>query len=273
MATPLHCVYVDLDGTLLGRDGSLLHDGDGAFSLLGVRALEACARAGAEVVLFSGRRRANVENPSRLIGQRSYIYEAGAVLVLDGEPEYLTGGLVPVDGRTIHDQIADSGAPALLLDAFKRRLEYHTPWHTARQFSHLFRGEVDLGAVEALLREHGHQRLRLVDNGLTRRRSPTLEVDTIHTYHLIPRAAGKANAVAAHMRRRGFDRSECIAIGDSRGDLEVAGTVGRFFLVANAIHRDPDIMMAAGSSGGVTVTEEPMSGGFYEAVVRSLAEG
>ena len=53
----LRAVYVDLDDTLLGRGGSLLHDGDGAFSLLGVRALEACGRAGAEVVLVSGRRR------------------------------------------------------------------------------------------------------------------------------------------------------------------------------------------------------------------------
>ena len=269
----IRCVYTDLDGTMLGRDASLLRDADGQFSLRAVRALEACHRADVEVVIKSGRRQAQVYEDARLIGQPAYIYEMGCGLVDRDEEMFLTGDLKPRPDRSVHDQIADSGAPALLLDAFKRRLEYHTPWHTARQFSHLFRGEVDLGAVEALLREHGHERLRLVDNGLTRRRSPTLEVDTIHTYHLIPRAAGKANAVAAHMRRRGFDRLECIAIGDSRGDLEVAGTVGRFFLVANAIHRDPDIMMAAGSSGGVTVTEEPMSGGFYEAVVRSLAEG
>ena len=48
---PLRCVYLDLDGTLLGARRSLLHDADGAFSLLGARALEACARAGVEVVL------------------------------------------------------------------------------------------------------------------------------------------------------------------------------------------------------------------------------
>jgi len=41
----MRCLYVDLDGTLLGRGASLLHDGDGDFTLLGVRALEACARA------------------------------------------------------------------------------------------------------------------------------------------------------------------------------------------------------------------------------------
>src|SRR5689334_19511690 len=40
----MKCVYVDLDGTLLGAEASFLRDGDGNFSLLGARALEACAR-------------------------------------------------------------------------------------------------------------------------------------------------------------------------------------------------------------------------------------
>jgi hydroxymethylpyrimidine pyrophosphatase-like HAD family hydrolase len=47
-------VYTDLDGTLLGRGASLFRDADGNFSLLAARALEACHRAGVEVVLKSG---------------------------------------------------------------------------------------------------------------------------------------------------------------------------------------------------------------------------
>ena len=52
----MRCLYVDLDGTLLGPGASLLRDREGSFTLRGVRALEACARAGVEVVPFSGRR-------------------------------------------------------------------------------------------------------------------------------------------------------------------------------------------------------------------------
>ena len=33
----MRCVYVDLDGTLLGAHASFLHDADGNFSLLGAR--------------------------------------------------------------------------------------------------------------------------------------------------------------------------------------------------------------------------------------------
>src|SRR5919108_74593 len=158
-------------------------------------------------------------------------------------------------GPTVYEQVEQSGAPALLLETYPGRLEYHSPWHVDRLFSHLFRGNVDLPEVDVLFREHGHSDLRLVDNGITERRSPTLEVGTIHTYHLIPKAAGKANAVAAHMRRRGLAPEECIAIGDSRGDLEVAGVVGRFYLVANALERDPEIASGLDASK-VTVTEE-----------------
>ena len=65
----VRCLYVDLDGTLLGRGASLLHDGEGAVSIDGVRAMQACLRADVEVVLMSGRRRAQVHEDARLLGQ------------------------------------------------------------------------------------------------------------------------------------------------------------------------------------------------------------
>jgi phosphoglycolate phosphatase len=268
----LRCVYTDLDGTMLGKGASLLRDAEGNFSSLAIRALEACHRAGVEVVIKSGRRKAQVYEDARLIGQQSYIYEMGCGLV-DGPDElFLTGELQPREGASVHEQIERSGAPRLLLETYPGRIEQHTPWHTDRLFSHLFRGNVDLDEVHALFERHGHGDLRLVDNGITGRRSETLTPEILHTYHLIPRVAGKANAVATHMRRRGLTPDETIAIGDSRGDLEVAPVVGRFYLVANALAKDPDVRSAIPAGATVTVTEEPMTEGFYEAVVRSLAE-
>jgi HAD superfamily hydrolase (TIGR01484 family) len=268
----LRCVYTDLDGTMLGKGASILRDAEGSFSTLAIRALEACHRADVEVVIKSGRRKAQVYEDARLIGQPAYIYEMGCGLVDGPEEVFLTGDLRPSEGASVYEQIERSGAPRLLLDTYPGRIEYHTPWQTDRQFSHLFRGNVDLGEVHALFEEHGNGDLRLVDNGITERRSETLVPDVLHTYHLIPRAAGKDKAVAAHMRRRGFDEEETIAIGDSRGDLEVASVVGRFYLVANAFEKDPAIGEAIPAEANVAVTEEPMSGGFYEAIVRALTE-
>jgi HAD superfamily hydrolase (TIGR01484 family) len=264
----LRCVYTDLDGTMLGRGASLLRDAEGNFSTLAIRALEACHRAGVEVVIHSGRRKAQVYEDARLIGQPSYIYEMGSGFVDGDEEVFLTGAFAPGE-ETVHDQIERIGAPRLLMDTYPRRIEPHAPWHTDRLFTHLFRGDVPMGAVERLFDER-RMDVRLVDNGITLRRSPELEVDQVHTYHLIAKAAGKGRAVAAHMRRRGLSPDEVIGIGDARGDLEVADVVGRFFLVSNALDQDPEL--AAAGRANVTVTEERMTAGFYEAIVRTLAE-
>ena len=256
----LRCVYTDLDGTLLGRGASLFRDAEGNFTLLPARALEACHRAGVEVVLKSGRRKLQVMEDARLIGQSAYIYEVGCGLHVDGEDSYL-GELRPRDGKSVWQQIEESGAPQMLLERYAGRLEPHAPWHLDRQFSHLLRGLVDLDEANALLPDN----LRLLDNGEISPKETLLGLEgRPHAYHLIPAGASKAAAVETHMRARGYARDEVIGVGDSREDLDVAAVVGRFYLVANANMESP--------GGNVEVTEAAMGEGFYEAVVRSLAE-
>ena len=63
----------------------------------------------------------------------------------------------------------------------------------------------------------------------------------VHAYHLIPAGASKARAVARHMQARGYPRADCIAVGDSREDMDAASVVGAFWLVANALERDPTL--------------------------------
>jgi len=264
--------YVDLDGTLLGRGASLLHDGEGSVTLLGARAIEACLRADIEVVLMSGRGRASVAEAARLLGQTAYIYEAGCVLSLDGEEHWLTGEFVPGEA-TVYEQIAASGAPALLLDSYPGRLEYHEPWSAQREVSHLFRGFLDAAEADALLAAHGHGNLRLVDNGAVSRRSPALaELPQVRGYHLIPAGASKAAAVALHMRARGLEPRATLAIGDSREDLAVAEHVGTFWLVANALAFDPALGELIARARNVRVADAAHGGGVYEAVMTTLAE-
>ena len=266
------CLYLDLDGTLLGRGASLMHDGEGGISIDGVRAVQACLRAGVEVVIMSGRRRIQVAEDARLLGQSSFIYEAGACLVLDGEEHWLTGALRPGE-VTISEQIDRSGAPAMLLERFQGRLEYHEPWHLEREVSHLFRGLVDAEEVDSLLAQEGHGDLRLVDNGVVSRRSAALaELPHVRCYHLVPAGASKAAAVALHMRARGCSREEAFAIGDSREDLACAEHVGAMWLVANAVERDPSIRQAIAGHANVHVSSAAHGRGVYEAVVSTLMD-
>ncbi len=266
----VRCLYLDLDSTLLGKGASLLHDGEGQVSIEGVRAVQACLRAGVEVVLMSGRRRAQLAEDARLLGQGSYIYEAGACVVLDGEEHWLTGAMRPGE-LTIAQQIERSGAPALLLEHYAGRLEHHDPWHTEREVSHLFRGLVDAGEADGVLAEHGYEGLRLVDNGSVSRRSPALEgLPQVRGYHLVPAGASKAAAVAFHRRARGYARRETFAVGDSREDLASAAHVHTFWLVANAVQHDPTIQEALAERENVRVCEAAHGAGVYEAVVQTL---
>ena len=267
----LRGVYTDLDGTLLGHHGSLFRDWEGEFSLRQARMLEACHRAGAEVVIMSGRREAQVMADARLLGQTSYIYEAGCGVFIDGERTFLTGDWVPDDDGTPAERMLAEGIPDLLFDHFPSRLEWHHPWHHDRRLSHLFRGRVDVDEANALLAGHGHDDLRFLDNGAITRPMEGLD-ETAHAYHLVPGGASKAKAVGFHMRARGYAPEESIAVGDSVEDLDAAEFVGRFFVVANGPERDPGLREAIAGRSNVTVTEGRAGDGVYEAVVSTLAE-
>ena len=266
----LRCVYTDLDGTLLGPNGSLFRDSEGEFSMLQARALEACHRAAVEVVIKSGRRESSVMEDAKLIGSRSYICEVGCLVVIDGERTALVGDLEPDPGKSLAETMVDSGIPDELFEHFAGRLEWHRPWHKQREFSLLFRGKVDTDEGNRFLEKHGHRGLRLIDNGAIFAPMEGIE-GPAHAYHLLPEGASKARAVAFHMRARGYAQEECIAIGDSVEDLEVSQVVGRFFVPANGPERDPALREAIAGRANVTVTEGRMGEGVYEAVVSTLA--
>jgi hydroxymethylpyrimidine pyrophosphatase-like HAD family hydrolase len=246
----LRAAYLDMDGTLLGRGGSLFHDAEGAFTMLGARALEACARAGVEVVPYSGRRQSTLLHDSRLLGVRSWIFEAGCGMVLDGEIEWLV---------EVGD---DAEANALLLERLP--LEMYDPWNRGRESSRLYLGrDVDVAEADELLIAGGFGGFRLVDNGVMHGAASG------RAYHLVPRDASKARAVARHMRARGYAPEEAIAAGDSIEDLGAASVVGTFWLVANAM---PTVHDAARALENVRVAEGSNGAGVYEAIVTELAE-
>jgi hypothetical protein len=261
---PLRCLYVDLDGTLLGAGASLFHDGAGAPTSAGAEAVLACHRAGVEVVIYSGRREAQVHEDARLLGCTAYVFEAGACVVDGADRHWLTGPLAPTDAATVWELIDATGAPDRLRARFADDLEDHAPWHRGRAVSHLFRGRVDLDAADALVAPDG---LRLIDNGSAEAHGPGWRA-----YHLVPAGVSKGGAVARHMQLRGLAPQECIAIGDSREDLTAGDAVGTFWFVANAVARDPALAELAASRAGVRVTAATHGAGVLEALTTELSE-
>ena len=249
----LRAAYVDMDGTLLGRGASLFRDADGEFTMLGARTLEACARADVELVPYSGRRQSTLLHNAVLLGLRSYIFEAGCGMVLDGEVESLV------------DEIDDSAANAVLLERYAGRLQMYDPWNRGRESSRLYLGrDIDAAEADELLIGQGLGAFRLVDNGLMHGAD-----GGGRAYHLVPREASKARAVAAHMQARAFAPEDVIAVGDSMEDLGAASVVGTFWLVANAT---PEVHDTARRVENVRVAEASNGAGVYEAIITELAE-
>jgi len=68
----------------------------------------------------------------------------------------------------------------------------------------------------------------------------------------------------------GYERAQTFAVGDSREDLACAAEVDVFWLVANALERDPSMRGDIAAYENVRVTEAGHGPGVYEAVISTL---
>jgi len=254
-------LFSDVDGTLVGRGGSLLADLDGGPSLLAAEALVAARRTGLEIVLVSGRTRTQLFEACRLLGLRDAIGELGTVLLRDGRAELQWGQTPRELGATPLEALERSGALTAVLDKFAGRIEPHTPWHQGRQGTVLLRGQVEAAEVDALLRAEGFGWAHLKDNGRLRGAYPHLGAGETHAFHMLPAGVSKAATAALYLAERGLEPAGAAAVGDGPADLEIADAVSAMFMVANgAWAAEMD------ASRQVIVTPSSAGGGFAEVV-------
>lgn len=261
-------LYVDIDGTLVGPGGNLFLDGDHRFHLEAAEAIGSARDAGLEIVPLSGRSRVSMATLARLIGAASYIAELGAIRVYDhGARVIVDQGRYPGDGPAIG---ALRSAAAGLVDRSVGQLEEHTPWNAERESSFMVRGRLDLEDVRVWLDEQGYGWADCVDNGVIPRFFETLaDLDVVRVYHLTPSGISKRAAIAADRVDRGLDPVDCAIIGDAHADLECHPEVGRVFIVANALDKDPELAPAVEPVPNAAVTKRGYGRGFAD-VVRAL---
>jgi len=257
-------VYTDLDGTMLGRNGSFLHDPDGKATLEPAEALLAARAALVDVVPASGRALRGLQTDARLLGLATVIAEMGAQISYDfGRDVVQNFGETPKPGMpaAIMEEV---GAVKLLLERFAGLLEHHTPWSGWRECTHLFRGKVDPEEADATLAGNGFGWLTLHDNGRLHGEYMGIPKGAARAYHLIPRGVSKGLAVAIDRERRGFARENAVAIGDAFADLELAAEVGVFVMVCDALADDPPLAERARAMDNVLVTDRPQNLGWAD---------
>ncbi len=116
---------------------------------------------------------------------------------------------------------------------------------------------------------------RVVDNGVVRAHAEQMPgLPIVHAYHLVPRHRLQGTGgCPAPCRPAATAPEDCIAVGDSREDMDAATVVGTFWLVGNALERDPTLEQEVIGRPGVRIAEEGYGAGVYEAVVTTLAGG
>jgi hydroxymethylpyrimidine pyrophosphatase-like HAD family hydrolase len=263
-------LYTDLDGTLLGRGGSILTDLSGEPSLVAAEAVASVNRAGLPVVIVSARTACMLKEIARMLAWQDYLAEMGTVRVYGrgSEVVYDLGEWderLTEDGERAYDLIEGSGVISALMEAFPGALEYHSPHHADREVTHLLRGFVDDDSAREVL-DASPLPLSWLDNGVVNPRSTELaQVKEVHAYHVMPRGVDKASAITADLARRGLTRDQAVMVGDSLADLEVHEAVGLTVLVANAL-RSESVREEGASIGNVVVTEGAAGHGWAELV-------
>lgn len=262
-------LYTDLDGTLLGRGGTLLADEDGRPYLGAAEAVAALNGEGLTVVPVSGRNARQLTEICRLCGWPDFIAEVGCVTVLERGTEriYNLGDWEPSSvppGRTPHSMIDESGAVDLLMRRFPGFIEHHDPWHLDREATHVLRGGVDVSEAQRVL-DGLPLPVSIFDNGVIHPWRHTLadDIEQIHAYHLLPRGVTKHQAIALDLERRGLGRGYAIACGDSATDLEMAESVALMVLVGNALDGDT-VREAVGRYENVVITRGRKGRGWAE---------
>lgn len=231
-------------------------------------ALAALHEAGISIVPISGRTAPQMLETARVIGARDFIAELGGITVYGlGEEVVRSFGRFAGEG-TAHEAMERSGVAALLMESFPGLLEPHAPWSfMPRECSMLLRGNVSLEEARGVLEEAGYDWLDLRDNGVIPRAYPTLQVEEVHAYHLLPRGITKTAAASADLQRRKLARAQTIAVGDSPADAELAAAVGAVFIVANGRRAVED---AAEAPPNLYATERAQGEGFAEVVEELL---
>lgn len=234
-------IYSDLDGTLLGKGGSALTDAAGNTTARTIELLLALKEAGRELVIVTGRNRVQTTEIARILQVQTFIGELG------GFNQHGFG-----DAKTFHfntgewADIPEGSTPVKMMDELgiiDHLLELH-PGHVervpvqltnAREVSTLVYGSLDAELDAESISIDGHP-VTIIDNGeISLARHPLEITEGLHVYHVLPRGISKGEAVRADMRERGIEAQATLALGDSCGDLSMAGVCGHFGLVANGV--------------------------------------
>lgn len=264
-------IYVDLDGTLLGKNASLLHDHQGKRSSIGTDALSKAEHTGADLVIATGRDRFRANEFCRSAGITRYIAELGCVINTTGSEiveygEKASAFMAENALNTAEFLSCISDAAHMLTNHFKDNLELHAPYNRDRLSSLLLRGNVPTEKANGLLAKSGWPFLEIVANGHGMFRRTMPNVDNVLIYHLVPIGVSKNSGIVRDQELRNLEKDNCFMIGDGMADAHCFESVNTVYIPSNGAKSDPDVSAFADQHENIVVLDETHNTGFAQAI-------
>lgn len=270
-------IYIDLDGTLLGQNASLLHDHEGNRTTAGVDALFAAEAAGADLVVATGRDRYRATEFCRSAGISRYIAELGCLLHTTGDDIIQYGAMSEefVAEHSLTDaQFLNciSDAAHALISHFPGKIEMHAPYNRDRYASILMRGNVSIDEANKVLHTGGWPFLEFVANGYGMFRRTMPGVDNVLIYHVTPVGVTKATGIARDQELRSLEVENCFMIGDGMADAHCYDVVKTVYMPSNGPESDPEVKKFVDEHDNIIVLKGSHNVGFAEAIKQILAQ-
>lgn len=262
-------IYVDVDGTIVGKNGSLLHNHLGEDSSASIEGVRMAHENDCEIIIATGRDLHRAADFVRVLGLQKVIAELGCVIRTKDEDVFNFGqankyfDFKKVTPEEFHKNVV--AASEFLAQQFPGHLELHNEYNRGQFATTMLRGNVDEKKANELLKDKWpYLEIHANGHGMFRRTMPG--VDNVLIYHLAPIGVTKAGGIQFDQKLRGLEIKDCFMIGDGFADLVVSPYVNKVYVPINGIESDANSKEYAQTHDNVVVLENSHNEGFLEAI-------
>ena len=261
-AMGIRFIALDLDGTLLGEDGTV--------PVVNRRAVERAAASGVIVVLCSGRHHADVDCIARDLGMDMPAVSSNGALVLDSGGGRIRASYLPGDTvAPLERMIIGNDARGVFYTDEEVVIHPDCPvidWYRRRDRE--LRGMLGLtetGDIAGYLERSGGRVLKAA--GVSRDPEAIARLEeaaavlglgvtqsSVRNLEFMAAGTDKAAAMEAFLRTRGAGFPDLLAAGDGRNDIELVRSAGVGVAMGNAVETlkaAADFIVSPNTEGGV----------------------
>lgn len=262
-------IYVDVDGTIVGKNGSLLHNHLGENTTASLDGIRLAHENDCEIVIATGRDLHRAADFVRVLGLQKVIAELGCVIRTTDEDVFNFGeankyfDFTKTTAEELHEHVVE--ASEFLVEQFPGVIQLHSEYNKGQFATTMLRGEIDEKKANELMKDKWpYLEIHANGHGMFRRTMPGVE--NVLIYHLAPIGVTKAGGVEFDQKLRNLKKEDCFMIGDGYADLVVSPFVNTVYVPVNGVKSDSNSKAYADSHDNVVVVESSHNEGFLEAI-------